>query len=219
MEVSGPMLRAVLRQLSTATAVRTLPTPCRARRPGGPHPTVPREVRTPPMWQSFREAAYANWSDGDSDASMEVGDLDDGFQLPPPLLDLNISDFGGEIDFMDFDLASPEGVATPMSLGPGRTPCSPKGSNQDSISNEILHQILVERLTSPPVLLPLAAAVLAGGRRFPQARPGPRGQATKSGGGRCMRLRQRRGPATTAARHAFPRSGSQRVGKTTQRGR
>lgn len=216
----GPVLRAVLRQLSTAAAVRTLPTPCRARGPGVMRPSTSMgEARTPTLgvFMGLREAVAA-WGEGDMDTNMEVWDPDDGFALPPPLLDLSTADFGGgHIDFMDLELRSPTGVGSPASLGPGRAPCSPpEGTNPEPITNEILHQIFAERLTSPPALLPLAAAVLAGGRRFPQARSGTRaGQAVKAGSGRCMRLRQqRRGPTS---RQGFTRTGSQRR-QAAQRG-
>lgn len=208
----GPMLRAVLRQLSTAAAVRTLPTPCRARAPGSMGrqvlPGEPQSLGAPlGAFLSFREA---------DDADMEVWDLDDGFALPPPLLDLGTSEFGGGLDYMDLGLPTPEGVASPaVRGGAGYSPCLPEGTNTEPILGDEVLKSLVERLSSQKALLPLAAAVLAGGRRYPHARPGPRAQAVKAGaasGARWMRFRQQcRGPAN--------RQGSSRNGRQTARGR
>lgn len=211
MEVAGgPMLRAVLRQLSTAAAIRTLPTPCRARGPG----TSPRQV-APGSRLGFLEAAPA-WGDGSVEAGLEVWDLDDGFTLPPPLLELSASDLAGDFELMDIDsLAASENMATPLQPQ-DRSPCS----TENPVSNEILQQLLLERLGSqPPVLLPVCAAVLAGGRRFPHARSGTRGQAVKAGApsGRCMRFRQqRRGPGI---RHGSARGGKDNSRQQAPRGR
>jgi len=183
MEVmGGPMLRAVLRHLSTAAAVRTLPTPCRNRRAGALRGQATPGDRTPPlgMFLGFREAVPA-WGDVVADAGLEVWDLDDGFTLPPPLLDLASSELGG-----GSHLSTPQGVLSPP---------SPEGVY--TTDNEILHQILMERLGSHRALQTLAAAVLAGGRRFPAARPGSRGQAPKAGA--CVR------PAVRHQRQRPPR--------------
>jgi len=199
MEAGGPILRAVLRQISTANAIRNLPSPCRARWRG-------QEPRTPPLGVFLLREAVSTW--GEADAGLEVWDLDDGFQLPPPLLDMGSSvrstQSHGNVDFgMELDLPSPEG---------GPSPEEPQ-SGEQPLGNEILQQILMERLGSPPpALLPLAAAiqaaVLAGGRRFPRPRPGPRGPAVKPGGGRWMRFRQQRRGPTTRQGQIAPRAGS-----------
>lgn len=189
MEAGGPMLRAVLRQLSTAAAIRTVPTPCRARHPGAVmRQTAAGEARTPPLGVllGLREAVPA-WSDVMSEAGSEVWDLDDGFTLPPPLLDLANSELG---DLMDLESSLAESV---------RSLHSPTGTHQEPMSTEMMHQLIMERLASHRVLLPLAAAAIsAGGRRFPAARSGPRGQLPKSGG--CVRQRQR-----TIQRQGAPR--------------
>lgn len=190
----GQMLRAALRQLSTAAAVRAVPTPCRARQAGTMGLQTATGERTPPlgMFLGLREAV-PSWGDVVAEAGMEVWDLDDDFSLPPPLMDMlsEASTTGSELgstleDFMDLDLSStPPGVLSPH---------TPEGAHEGPTDNEIMHRILMERLASNRALFPLAAAVLAGGRRFPAARahPGPRPQAPKGGEKRCMRLRQQR---------------------------
>jgi len=230
------MLRAMLRQLSTAAAVRTVPTPCRARGPGvvreqavlgeartPPPRTFVGEALTPPPLRLARRRheAIPAWGDGAADAGSEVWDLNDGFLLPPPLLELSTSEFEGEIDFMDWDLTTPERVSTPVALGPGYSPCSPEGetlgANIESYDNEMLQQLLIDRLGAARVLLPFTAAVLAGGRRFPQARSGyglgpsgPRGQALKAGNSSVSRMRLRQQRRNTASRQG---SGSARNGR------
>lgn len=200
MEVmGGPMLRAVLRHLSTAAAVRTLPTPCRNRRAGAVGGQAAPGDRTPPLGMfRFREAVPA-WGDVVADAGLEVWDLDDGFTLPPPLLDLSSSELGGGLDeLMEY------GLSTPQS---GLSPPSPEGAH--TTDNEILHQLLMERLGSYRALQTLAAAVLAGGRRFPAARPGSRGQAPKAGA--CVR------PAVRHQRQRPPRRGFTRQARDNMR--
>mmetsp|Transcript_121688 Transcript_121688/g.190924 ORF Transcript_121688/g.190924 Transcript_121688/m.190924 type:complete len:199 (+) Transcript_121688:422-1018(+) len=181
MEVGGgTVLRAMLRQLSTAASIRNLPTPCRA--PGAGRSLGGGDI-TPPLgvFMGLREAV-SPWSDGLGDALLEVWDLDDGFALPPPLLELG-SPIGGSCEIS-------ESGGTPQP----RSPSTPKEGQAFPSSDEFA-KLLVERLGSQQAaLLPLAAAVLAGGRRFPQARPRP--CAAAPGGGRWMRFRQqRRGPA------------------------
>jgi hypothetical protein len=193
MEVGGgPVLRAVLRQLSTAAAIRTLPTPCRARAQGAIRRGVGGD-RTPPLgvFLGLHEAVPA-WGERMSDAGSEVWDLDDGFALPPPLLELGVSEFGGQ------ELAESIGTSMTDADGEiqGQSPCQ-------SPQQQMLYQMLVDSLDSQQVLLPLASAVLIGGRRFPQARPGR--VAVGPGGSRWMRFRQqRRGPSNRQAAQRGP---------------
>jgi len=191
MEIGGgPVLRAVLRQLSTAAALRTLPTPCRARAPGRIGSGEGVAIQLTNARLGLRDSSWGEGGVGD--AGLEVWDLDDGFSLPPPLLQLE----GGALEQSlepslhqsDFDMPVPsllgEEVYEVMEEQAGLS---------GEPSEEILHQILVERLRAEPALLPLAAAVLAGGRRFPQARGvGTRQGAPTPGGGRWMRFRQQR---------------------------
>lgn len=201
MEVmGGPMLRAVLRHLATAAAVRTLPTPCRNRRAGAVRGQVAAEDGTPPrgVFMGFREAVPA-WGDLVSEAGSEVWDLDDGFLLPPPLLDLGSSELGGGLDeLMEYGLSTPQ---SGLSL--------PSPEDVHTSDNEILHQILMERLGSLRALQTLAAAVQAGGRRFPAARPGPRVQAPKAGA--CVK------PAVRHQRQRPPRRGFTRQARDNMR--
>lgn len=192
MEVTGgTVLRAMLRQLSTASSIRKVPTPCRA--PGGVRPLGSGDAT--PVWMGLREAV-SPWSDGLSDGLLEVWDLDDGFALPPPLLDLG-SPIGGARE-------NSEPGSSPQPLSPS----TPKEGDAFTQCDEFA-KLLVERLGSQQAaLLPLAAAVLAGGRRFPQARP--RTCAAAPGGGRWMRFRQqRRGPAVRRPPTRAPRQAQQ----------
>eukprot|EP00427_Karlodinium_veneficum_P010579 CAMPEP_0169086708 /NCGR_PEP_ID=MMETSP1015-20121227/13842_1 /TAXON_ID=342587 /ORGANISM="Karlodinium micrum, Strain CCMP2283" /LENGTH=200 /DNA_ID=CAMNT_0009146889 /DNA_START=346 /DNA_END=952 /DNA_ORIENTATION=+ len=148
MEVGGgTVLRAMLRQLSTAASIRNLPTPCRA--PGAGRSLGGGDI-TPPLgvFMGLREAV-SPWSDGLGDALLEVWDLDDGFALPPPLLELG-SPIGGSCEIS-------ESGGTPQP----RSPSTPKEGQAFPSSDEFA-KLLVERLGSQQAaLLPLAAAVLA----------------------------------------------------------
>lgn len=178
MEVDGgPMLHAVFRQLSLAAAIRTVPTPCRAQ--GS---------------RAMRRQVVPAWQDGWGDVALEAWDLDDGFALPPPLLELPISEIGSGQDLAD------EFIHTP---GTG-----PSGfQERQSPQQQMLQRILMESLGSHTDNPSLCAAVLAGGRRFPRARPVPRNLAAAPGGGRWMRFRQQRqGPLS--------RQGSTRVARS-----
>lgn len=201
MDGGGPVLRAVLRQLSTRAAIRALPTPCRARAvgAGGDPGALGAMVGVDPLARNGPAWAMPNWGEGVIDVGPEVWDLDDGFALPPPMLEMDLG--GGDV----------ESVAG-SNNGDGD---SPNGHLADPAAQrseeEILQQLLVERLAAAkePVLLPLAGAVLAGGRRFPHARGGPRRAQPAPGGGRIMRWRQqRRMPAPrhgSVRQHARPR--------------
>mmetsp|Transcript_44378 Transcript_44378/g.77989 ORF Transcript_44378/g.77989 Transcript_44378/m.77989 type:complete len:204 (+) Transcript_44378:538-1149(+) len=195
MDGGGPVLRAVLRQLSTRAAIRALPTPCRARavRAGGEPGALGAMVGVEPLALHGPAWAMPSWGEGVIDVGPEVWDLDDGFALPPPMLEMDLGG-GGDV----------ESVAG-SNNGDGD---SPTGDVADPAAQrseeEILQQILVERLTAKePVLLPLAGAILAGGRRFPHARGGPRRAQPTPGGSRIMRWRQQR-------RMPAPRHGSVR---------
>lgn len=224
-------MRAVLRQLSTAAAIRTLPTPCRARGPGAavarqatvgdPAPMVPaplgvflglREAARRASLAEGAEAANA-WGDGMADAVSEVWDLDDGFALPPPLLEWGASEFGGSLESGMSTPDAGDGPGLPGALSPNGfdVGCALEGPTPERLTEEKLRQLLAERLGARPALLPIAAAVLAGGRRFPQARARPSGQAPPPGGGRWMRFRQqRRGPVARNGRQGTrqPRRGN-----------
>jgi len=201
MEVTGgPLLRAVLRQLSTAASIRTVPTPCRAR----PQGAQAAGFETPPPRGVFFREANHTWGDRVADAGLEVWDLDDGFTLPPPLLDPSV---GGALDeiLSEIDFSTPGGVLSPLST---------EVAYEESTSNEIMNQILaaLENHQGRCGSHPLGAAVLAGGRRFPAARAGPRvSQAAKAGSGRCLRPTLRQQRRGGGAQRGFTRVGRENI--------
>lgn len=199
MDGGGPVLRAVLRQLSTRAVIRTLPTPCRARavRAGGEPGALGTMVGMDPLARHGPAWAMPTWGDGVIDVASEVWDLDDGFALPPPMLEIDLGGGGDLESAAEGEESSTEDDASP--------------SAQRS-EEEILHDLLVERFaTKEPVLLPLAGAVLAGGRRFPHARGGPRRAQPTPDGGRSMRWRQQR--RMPAPRHGRVRQNAQGRGR------
>lgn len=202
---TGPALRAVLRQLSTAAAIRSLPTPCRGRASGAARRPLPggADLARPGVAHGIVWGRVGGVGGGEGDgagrggaldgiapggavevAAAEAWDLDDGFLLPPPMLELEMVDIPELLPEHLGALAEQHEATDGMAL-------------TTADEEEQVFQQLLARSAGVPALkvneafMPLASAVLAGGRRFPHARPNARRTtAVPPGGGRFMRWRR-----------------------------